>query len=77
MKQKSLEVFIAGPAGRLEAKYFRAREQELLKENSIIYGKQSIDWCGQIYNNLYNIDLKRTKIRPLFIKKINAKKNNL
>ncbi len=35
------------------------KEQELLKENSIIYGKQSIDWCGQIYNNLY----KKLKIK--------------
>ena len=27
MKQKSLEVFIAGPAGRLEAKYFKNKKK--------------------------------------------------
>ena len=27
MKQKSLEVFIAGPAGRLEAKYFKNQKK--------------------------------------------------
>ena len=32
MKQKSLEVFITGPAGRLEAKYFREANQKLLEE---------------------------------------------
>ena len=35
------------------------KERELLKENSIIYGKKSVDWCNQIYNNLY----KKLKIK--------------